>query len=69
MHKRKGGNENEKNTHWYHQLLFIPHKPITHLLHIEVMGIITKTCTIGAVAIYTYLKPIIHQFMTFHTKH
>ena len=28
----------------------------------------TKTCTIDAVVIYTYLQPIIHHFMKFHTK-
>ena len=43
------------DTHWYHQLLFSPHKPITHWLNIEVMDIMTKTCNIGAVTIYNSL--------------
>ena len=57
-----------KMTHWDHQIILRPHKPITQWLYIEVMGIMTKKYTISAVAIYTHLQPIIHKFTTLHTK-
>ena len=58
----------EKPSQWYYQLLFIPHKPITHWFYIDVIVVMTKTCTICAVVIYTSPQPIICQFMALHTK-
>ena len=68
------GNNPEHNmkkdmfTTWDYQMLFIHNKPINHWYDIEVMGIMTKTCTIYAVTIYTSQQHIICQFMTLHTK-
>ena len=38
------------------------------LIYTDVMGIMTKTCTICEVEIYSYLQPSICQFMMLHTK-
>ena len=62
------GEKQGGTNHWDHQVLFTPHKPINQWLNIEVIRIMTKACTIGAVAIYTSLQPIIHQFMIPHKK-
>ena len=66
--KEKEGEKRKRPSHWSYQLIFSPHKPIYIYFYIEVMGIMTKTCTIRAVTICTSLQPIICQFTTLHTK-
>ena len=58
--------EKKRPSHWDSQLLFSPHKPITRWLYIEVMRIMTKTCTICASVIYTSPQTIIFQIMELH---
>ena len=53
--------------HWAYQLIFIPHKKITCWFYIKVMGVMTKTCTIRAVTIYTSLQRVICQDMMLRT--
>ena len=59
---------NKRQYHWGYQLLFIPKKPDSRWFYIGVMRIMTKTCTIRAVAIYTSIQVSICQFMMLHKK-